>query len=111
MKPDLGLEVPPAGALGRVHFVGIGGVGMAGLARIMLARGVPVSGSDAKDSATTQTLAALGATVHIGHDAAHLGDADTVVVTTAVAGRQSRARSRPAGAACSCCTGRRRWPP
>ena len=83
MKPDLSLEVPPADALGRVHFIGIGGVGMAGLARIMLARGVRVSGSDAKASATTDTLRALGATVHVGHDAAHLGDADTVVVTTA----------------------------
>jgi UDP-N-acetylmuramate--alanine ligase len=83
VKPDLSLEVPPADVLGRVHFIGIGGVGMAGLARIMLARGVRVSGSDAKASATTDTLRALGATVHVGHDAAHLGDADTVVVTTA----------------------------
>jgi UDP-N-acetylmuramate--alanine ligase len=83
VKPDLALDVPPADALGRVHFIGIGGVGMAGLARIMLARGVAVSGSDAKASATTDTLRALGATVHVGHDAAHLAGADTVVVTTA----------------------------
>jgi UDP-N-acetylmuramate--alanine ligase len=84
VKPDLALDVPPADALGRVHFIGIGGVGMAGLARIMLARGVAVSGSDAKASATTDTLRALGATVHVGHDAAYLAGADTVVVTTAV---------------------------
>jgi UDP-N-acetylmuramate--alanine ligase len=83
VKPDLTLPVPPADALGRVHFIGIGGVGMAGLARVLLARGVPVSGSDVKASATTEALRALGATVRIGHDAAHLGDADTVVVTTA----------------------------
>jgi UDP-N-acetylmuramate--alanine ligase len=83
VKPDLSLEVPPADALGRVHFIGIGGVGMAGLARVLLARGVPVSGSDATASATTDALRTLGATVHIGHDAAHVGDADTVVVTTA----------------------------
>jgi UDP-N-acetylmuramate--alanine ligase len=83
MKPDLSLEVPPAHALGRVHFIGIGGVGMAGLARVLLGRGATVSGSDAKASATTELLRALGATVRIGHDAAHLGDADTVVVTTA----------------------------
>jgi UDP-N-acetylmuramate--alanine ligase len=83
VKPDLSLEVPPADALGRVHFIGIGGVGMAGLARVLLARGVPVSGSDAKASATTDALRALGATVHIGHDGAHVADADTVVVTTA----------------------------
>jgi UDP-N-acetylmuramate--alanine ligase len=83
VKPDLALEVPPADALGRVHFIGIGGVGMAGLARIMLARGVRVTGSDAAPSATLDTLRALGAAVHVGHDAAHLGNADTVVVTSA----------------------------
>jgi UDP-N-acetylmuramate--alanine ligase len=83
VKPDLSLEVPPADALGRVHFIGIGGVGMAGLARVLLARGVTVSGSDAKASPTTDALRALGAAVHIGHDGAHVADADTVVVTTA----------------------------
>jgi UDP-N-acetylmuramate--alanine ligase len=81
-------EVPAAEKLGRVHFVGIGGAGMSGIARIMLARGVPVSGSDAKDSRVVAALRALGATVHVGHDAAHLGDgdeaADTVVVSTAI---------------------------
>jgi UDP-N-acetylmuramate--alanine ligase len=50
VKPDLTLRVPPADRLGRVHFVGIGGVGMAGIARIMLERAMPVSGSDAADS-------------------------------------------------------------
>jgi UDP-N-acetylmuramate--alanine ligase len=83
VKPDPTLEVPPAGALGRVHLIGIGGVGMAGIARILLERGVPVSGSDAKDSPTLDTLRALGARVHVGHDAAHVADADTVVVTSA----------------------------
>jgi UDP-N-acetylmuramate-alanine ligase len=53
----------PAEELGRVHFVGIGGAGMSGIARIMLARGLPVSGSDAKDSVTLAALRALGATV------------------------------------------------
>jgi UDP-N-acetylmuramate--alanine ligase len=74
----------PAEELGRVHFVGIGGAGMSGIARIMLARGLPVSGSDAKDSVTLAALRALGATVHVGHEAANLGDADTVVVSTAI---------------------------
>ena len=60
----------PAEQLGRVHFVGIGGAGMSGIARIMLARGLPVSGSDAKDSVTLAALRALGATVHVGHAAA-----------------------------------------
>jgi UDP-N-acetylmuramate--alanine ligase len=83
VKPDLSLEVPPAAGLGRVHFVGIGGVGMAGIARIMIERGVTVSGSDASASAVLDALRALGATVHVGHDAAHVAAADTVVVTSA----------------------------
>jgi UDP-N-acetylmuramate--alanine ligase len=83
VKPDLTLTVPPADRLGRVHLVGTGGVGMAGIARILLARGVPVSGSDAADSPALRSLAALGATVHVGHDAAHVADADTLVVTSA----------------------------
>ena len=67
-----------------MHFVGIGGAGLSGIARIMLARGITVSGSDAKESRTIEALRALGATCHLGHDAANLGDADTVVVSTAV---------------------------
>ncbi len=74
----------PLGDLGRVHFVGIGGAGLSAIARIMLARGVAVSGSDASASPVLDDLAARGARVHVGHDAAHLGDADTVVVSTAV---------------------------
>ena len=74
----------PADRLGQVHFVGIGGAGLSGIARIMLARGIRVSGSDAKESRTLEALRALGATCHVGHDAANLGDADTVVVSTAV---------------------------
>ena len=70
--------------LGAVHFVGIGGAGMSGIARVLLARGATVSGSDAKDSRTTTALRALGATVHLGHDASHVADADTVVVSTAI---------------------------
>jgi UDP-N-acetylmuramate--alanine ligase len=57
---------------------------MSGIARILLARGLPVSGSDAKDSKALVALAALGAQVDVGHDAGHLGDADTVVVSTAI---------------------------
>jgi len=74
----------PADQLGRVHFVGIGGAGLSGIARIMLARGIPVSGSDAKDSRVLEALRALGATCWVGHDAKHVADADTVVVSTAV---------------------------
>ncbi|OLT25399.1 UDP-N-acetylmuramate--L-alanine ligase [Actinomadura sp. CNU-125] len=76
--------VPPAGELGRVHFIAIGGAGMSGIARIMLRRGIPVSGSDARDSELLAQLGGMGARVRVGHDAAHLGDADTVVVSTAI---------------------------
>ena len=70
--------------LGRVHLVGIGGAGMSGIARVLLARGVRVSGSDARSSRTTAALTALGATVRTGHAAEHVDDADTVVVSTAI---------------------------
>ncbi|WP_077489531.1 UDP-N-acetylmuramate--L-alanine ligase [Sinomonas mesophila] len=72
------------GALGRVHFVGIGGVGMSAVARIMVARGVPVSGSDAKDLPVMADLAGLGARVAVGYDAGNLGDAETVVAGSAI---------------------------
>ncbi|MFL6061088.1 MAG: UDP-N-acetylmuramate--L-alanine ligase [Marmoricola sp.] len=74
----------PAEELGRVHFVGIGGAGLSGIARIMLARGIEVSGSDAKSSATLEALRALGAQVFVGHAAEQVAGADTVVVSTAV---------------------------
>ncbi len=77
----------PAAQLGRVHFAGIGGAGMSGIARIMLARGISVSGSDAKDSALLGELRALGASVHIGHAAGNLGSlgpGDTLVVSSAI---------------------------
>jgi UDP-N-acetylmuramate--alanine ligase len=84
----MGLVTPtepvPLEELGRVHFVGIGGAGMSGIARIMLARGTAVSGSDSAASATLDELAALGARVHAGHAAGQLGDADTVVVSSAI---------------------------
>ena len=72
-------------AVQRLHFVGIGGAGMSAIAELLLAQGYGVSGSDSSASATTRRLAALGATVHIGHQAAHLGDAQAVVTSTAVA--------------------------
>ena len=78
-------EPVPLEELGRVHFVGLGGAGMSGIARIMLARGVVVSGSDTTaDSVALSELAALGARVCVGHAAGHLGDADTLVVSSAI---------------------------
>jgi UDP-N-acetylmuramate--alanine ligase len=84
----VGLVTPvapvPLADLGRVHFTGIGGAGMSGIARIMIARGVTVSGSDSAGSELLASLAALGADVHVGHAAANLADADTVVVSSAI---------------------------
>ncbi|WP_121252573.1 UDP-N-acetylmuramate--L-alanine ligase [Nocardioides ferulae] len=84
MKVPVPDRILPADRLGRVHFVGIGGAGLSAIARIMLARGVPVSGSDGADSPTLTALREAGARVHLGHAAEQLGDADTVVVSTAV---------------------------
>src|SRR5512135_1567651 len=67
-----------------IHFVGIGGSGMNGIAEVLLNLGFKVSGSDLADSAVTQRLRTLGATVYLGHDTKNLRDADAVVVSTAV---------------------------
>ncbi|KOX06378.1 UDP-N-acetylmuramate--alanine ligase [Streptomyces sp. NRRL B-1140] len=75
--------LPPA--MDRPHFIGIGGAGMSGIAKILAQRGAVVAGSDAKESATAEALRALGATVHIGHAAEHLADdASCVVVSSAI---------------------------
>src|SRR6266566_3274022 len=67
-----------------VHFVGIGGIGMSGIAEVLLTLGYQVSGTDLKESDTTRRLTELGARVLYGHEAAHLGDADVVVISSAV---------------------------
>lgn len=82
IKPDLTLEIPAE--LGAVHFAGIGGSGMSGIARLFLEAGHRVTGSDARDTDAVAELRALGATVSIGHDAAHVVGADTLVVTGAL---------------------------
>ena len=69
----------------RVHFVGIGGAGMSGIAEVLVTQGYAVSGSDLADSAATRRLARLGATIALGHSAANIANADAVVVSTAVA--------------------------
>jgi UDP-N-acetylmuramate--alanine ligase len=76
--------IPSADDLGRVHIMGIAGAGMSGLARIMLARGLPVSGCEGRESVTVSALRALGAEVSIGHSLDHLETCDTVVYTTAI---------------------------
>lgn len=67
-----------------IHFVGIGGVGMSGIAEVLLNLGYTVSGSDMADSATTRRLTDQGAHVHFGHDATYVQGADVVVTSTAV---------------------------
>jgi UDP-N-acetylmuramate--alanine ligase len=69
----------------RIHFIGIAGAGMSGLARIALSHGLSVSGSDSKDSSVVLALRALGAEVEIGHDAAHLAGVDIVIYSNAIA--------------------------
>jgi len=81
---DFTREVPGLETLGRVHLIAIGGSGMSAVARILLARGVEVSGSDAKDSPVLETLRALGAHVIVGHDPANVDGADTVVISSAI---------------------------
>ena len=68
----------------RLHFIGIGGAGMSGLARIALADGISVSGSDAKDSSVLGALEALGANILRSHNAENLGDCDVVIYSTAI---------------------------
>ena len=68
----------------RIHFIGIGGAGMSGLARISLSHGITVSGSDAKDSSVVKALQALGATIATVHSASNVDGADLVVYSTAI---------------------------
>jgi UDP-N-acetylmuramate--alanine ligase len=68
----------------RIHFVGIGGIGMSGIAELLLNLGYVVSGSDTRESPITRRLAACGGTIHIGHAAQHVAAADVVVVSSAV---------------------------
>lgn len=79
-----GAEVPRPGDLGAVHFIGIGGAGMSGIARIMQAMKMQISGSDAKESAVLLDLRVRGVRCEVGHDPSHLGHADTVVVSSAI---------------------------
>lgn len=84
----------------QIHFVGIGGMGMCGIAEVLANMGYRVSGSDMNDTEITRHLASIGCTVHQGHRADHLGDADVVVVSSAIKGynpevEAARARQIP----------------
>ncbi len=82
IKPDFTQKVPTE--LGAVHFIGIGGSGMSGIARVLLGMGHKVTGSDVRDGPNIRTLRAIGAEIHIGHSESNLGKPDTVVVTSAL---------------------------
>lgn len=82
-------EMIPAGVLaaedlGRVHLIGVGGVGMSGLARLLLIRGVPVSGSELREWPTLAGLRALGGTIFMSHESSNLDGVNTVVYSTAI---------------------------
>ncbi|RAU17903.1 UDP-N-acetylmuramate--L-alanine ligase [Nitrincola tibetensis] len=77
-------EVPEMRRIRQIHFVGIGGVGMCGIAEVLLNQGYKISGSDMKPSATTERLSGLGAGIFIGHAPSNIEDADVVVISTAV---------------------------
>jgi len=84
MRADDEGGVPVLGRTRHIHFVGVGGSGMSGIAELLANLGYVVSGSDAARSATTDRLAGLGVTVSIGHAADHVDEADVVVTSSAV---------------------------
>ncbi len=94
MRSEIPFEIGP------VHFVGIGGIGMSGIAEVMLNLGYQVQGSDAKESANTQRLAKLGARIFVGHNAANIESAGALVISSAIKGGNpevdaARARAIP----------------
>lgn len=79
--------IPEMGRIRTIHFVGIGGAGMCGIAEVLMNQGYEVSGSDLKASAVTERLETKGARVHLGHAAEHVDGADVVVVSSAIDAR------------------------
>ncbi|HMU68164.1 MAG TPA: Mur ligase domain-containing protein, partial [Cellvibrionaceae bacterium] len=77
-------QVPEMRRIKRIHFIGIGGAGMSGIAEVLLNQGYSISGSDLKISDVTKRLSAMGMQVFIGHAASNLKDVDVVVRSTAV---------------------------
>ena len=76
--------VPEMGRIRDIHFIGIGGAGMCGIAEVLLNQGYEITGSDVRDSETVTRLRDKGATVHIGHDASWVSGADVVVISSAI---------------------------
>ncbi len=76
--------IPEMRRINTIHFVGIGGAGMCGIAEVLYNQGYQITGSDIKDSAVTKRLTSLGMTIFIGHDAKNVADADVIVVSSAI---------------------------
>src|SRR5687767_7568929 len=81
----------------RIHFVGIGGSGMSGIAEVLINLGYKVSGSDLKETEVTQRLKSLGAAIFIGHEARHIEGAHVVVTSTAVESTNPEVTAAKAG--------------
>jgi len=84
LAAQLPLSQQPMRRVKRIHLLGIGGSGMAGIAEVLLNLGYGVSGSDLKESAATRRLISLGASIAYGHDAERIAGVDVVVVSTAI---------------------------
>jgi UDP-N-acetylmuramate--alanine ligase len=82
--PNIQMPTQVLGTIDRIHFVGIGGTGMSGIAEVLSNLGYQVSGSDIKESAVTERLAGLGVTIHIGHKRENISQVDVVVVSSAI---------------------------
>ena len=95
--------------LGPIHFVGIGGIGMSGIAEVLINLGYTVQGSDASDSANVKRLRDKGAKVAVGHKAENIGDAEVVVVSTAIK-RDNPELAAARASACRWCGAPRCWP-
>ena len=78
-------QVPEMGRVRNIHFIGIGGAGMCGIAEVLLNQGYQVSGSDLRASETTRRLETMGAQIKLGHNADNLDRSDVVVVSSAIA--------------------------
>lgn len=76
--------IPEMRRINTIHFVGIGGAGMCGIAEVLYNQGYQITGSDIKDSVVTKRLTSLGMTIFIGHDAKNMADADVIVVSSAI---------------------------
>ncbi len=95
--------------IGAIHFVGIGGIGMSGIAEVMLNLGYRVQGSDLRDSPIVERLRGLGASVAIGHRPENLGEARVVVISSAVKSGNPELDAARA-ARCRSCAAPRCWP-